>query len=64
MPQAVGAATEGAKKKIAAAGIPYRVPSLADLPERVAGVLAVVYLVFNEGYLSSAPSARSASEAS
>ncbi|MDO9456245.1 RNA polymerase sigma factor [Nocardioides sp.] len=43
-----------AKKKIAGAGIPYRVPSLEDLPERVAGVLAVVYLVFNEGYLSSA----------
>jgi RNA polymerase sigma-70 factor (ECF subfamily) len=41
-----------AKKKISAARIPYRVPSLADLPERVAGVLAVVYLVFNEGYLS------------
>jgi RNA polymerase sigma-70 factor (ECF subfamily) len=45
-----------AKKKIAAARIPYRVPSLADLPARVTGVLAVVYLVFNEGYLSTAPS--------
>ena len=41
-----------AKKKIAAARIPYRVPEAADLPERVAAVLAVVYLVFNEGYLS------------
>ncbi|MEO9322519.1 RNA polymerase sigma factor [Nocardioides sp. C4-1] len=41
-----------AKKKIAGAGIPFRVPSLADLPERLSGVLAVVYLVFNEGYLS------------
>ena len=50
-----------AKRKIATAGIPYRVPSLADLPERVAGVLAVVYLVFNEGYLSTAPSQRGAS---
>ncbi len=43
-----------AKKKIAAARIPFRVPSADDLPERVSGVLAVVYLVFNEGYLSSA----------
>lgn len=41
-----------AKAKIAAAHIPYRVPSAADLRERVAGVLAVVYLVFNEGYLT------------
>ena len=41
-----------AKKKIAGAHIPYRVPEAADLPERVGAVLAVVYLVFNEGYLS------------
>jgi RNA polymerase sigma-70 factor (ECF subfamily) len=39
-----------AKKKIAAAGIPYRVPSDAELPARLAGLLAVLYLVFNEGY--------------
>jgi RNA polymerase sigma-70 factor, ECF subfamily len=39
-----------AKKKIAAAGIPFRVPSEGLLPERLAAVLAVVYLVFNEGY--------------
>lgn len=38
-----------AKNKIAHAGIPYRVPT-DDLPERVDGVLAVVYLVFTEGY--------------
>ena len=41
-----------AKRKIAGAGIPYRVPGLADLPERLAGVLAVLFLVFNEGYLA------------
>ncbi|MGR0319679.1 RNA polymerase sigma factor [Agromyces sp. ZXT2-3] len=41
-----------AKHKIAAAGIPYRVPSAHDLPVRLAGVLGVLYLVFNEGYLA------------
>ena len=42
-----------AKKKIREAGIPYAVPSPEDLPERLEGVLAVIYLVFNEGYLAS-----------
>jgi RNA polymerase sigma-70 factor (ECF subfamily) len=41
-----------AKKKIAAANIPYRVPGAEDLPRRLTGVLAVLYLVFNEGYLA------------
>jgi RNA polymerase sigma-70 factor (ECF subfamily) len=41
-----------AKAKIKAARIPYRVPSAGDIRERLAGVLAVVYLVFNEGYLA------------
>ncbi len=39
-----------AKRKIAEAGIPYRVPPDEDLPDRTAGVLQVLYLVFNEGY--------------
>jgi len=41
-----------AKKKIAAAKVPYRVPEAADLQERLGGVLAVLFLVFNEGYLA------------
>jgi RNA polymerase sigma-70 factor (ECF subfamily) len=39
-----------AKRKISAAHIPYRVPSAEELPERVGAVLAVLYLVFNQGY--------------
>jgi RNA polymerase sigma-70 factor (ECF subfamily) len=39
-----------AKRKIRNAGIPYRVPPARLLPERTAGVLAVLYLLFNEGY--------------
>ncbi len=46
-----------AKGKIAAAGIPYRVPSAQDLPARISGVLAVLFLVFNEGYLATGPDA-------
>jgi RNA polymerase sigma-70 factor (ECF subfamily) len=41
------------KSKIRDAGIPYHVPSAADLPERLASVLQVTYLVFNEGYSAS-----------
>ncbi|MFK4087972.1 RNA polymerase sigma factor [Kribbella sp. NPDC020789] len=44
-----------AKAKIKAARIPYRVPSSDDLPTRVAGVLTVLFLVFNEGYLATGP---------
>ena len=42
-----------AKHKIRNAGIPYRVPPAHLLPERTAGVLAVLYLLFNEGYAAS-----------
>ncbi|WP_375739733.1 RNA polymerase sigma factor [Pseudomonas boanensis] len=42
-----------AKAKIRDARIPYQVPSLADLPERLDNVLRVIYLVFNEGYSAS-----------
>ena len=42
-----------AKRKIAGAGIPYRIPRDDELPERLSDVLAVIYLLFNEGYLSS-----------
>ena len=46
-----------AKAKIRQAGIPYRVPDAEDLPARVDAVLAVVYLVFNEGYAASSGAA-------
>ena len=54
---AMGRRLTRAKDKIKAARIPYRVPSAADLPGRVSGVLAVLYLVFNEGYLATGPDA-------
>ncbi|QDP94572.1 sigma-70 family RNA polymerase sigma factor [Microlunatus elymi] len=44
-----------AKAKIKGANIPYRIPSAEDLPDRVGGVLAALYLIFNEGYLATGP---------
>jgi RNA polymerase sigma-70 factor (ECF subfamily) len=52
---AMGRRITRAKDKIRAARIPYRVPSHDDLPARITGVLAVLYLIFNEGYLTSNP---------
>jgi RNA polymerase sigma-70 factor (ECF subfamily) len=52
---AMGQRITRAKAKIKAARIPYRVPTAQDLPTRVSGVLAVLYLVFNEGYLATGP---------
>jgi RNA polymerase sigma-70 factor (ECF subfamily) len=45
-----------AKAKIRAAGIPYRVPEADELAQRLGSVLAVIYLIFNEGYLASSGS--------
>jgi RNA polymerase sigma-70 factor, ECF subfamily len=52
---AMGQRITRAKAKIKAARIPYRVPAVEDLPARVSGVLAVLFLVFNEGYLATGP---------
>ena len=52
---AMGQRITRAKAKIKTARIPYRVPLREDLPARVAGVLTVLYLIFNEGYLASDP---------
>ncbi|GAA2500327.1 RNA polymerase subunit sigma-24 [Winogradskya humida] len=52
---AMGQRITRAKSKIKAARIPYRVPAAEDLPGRVSGVLAVLFLIFNEGYLATGP---------
>src|SRR5690606_33450764 len=52
---AMGRRITRAKAKIKAAKIPYGVPFREDLPARVTGVLTVLYLIFNEGYLTSDP---------
>jgi predicted RNA polymerase sigma factor len=48
-----------AKRKITGAGIPYRIPAADELAGRLTEVLAVIYLLFNEGYLSTADRAHS-----
>jgi RNA polymerase sigma-70 factor (ECF subfamily) len=52
---AMGRRITRAKSKIRQAHIPFRMPSTEDLPARVSGVLAVLYLIFNEGYLATGP---------
>jgi RNA polymerase sigma-70 factor (ECF subfamily) len=52
---AMGRRITRAKAKVKVARIPYRVPSAEDLPARVSGVLTVLFLVFNEGYLATGP---------
>jgi len=56
-PTTMGQRITRAKAQIARAQVPYRMPGRGDLTERVAGVLTVVYLIFNEGYLASGESA-------
>jgi RNA polymerase sigma-70 factor (ECF subfamily) len=51
----IGQRITRAKAKIKAARIPYQVPSVEDLQARRSGVLAVLFLVFNEGYLATGP---------
>ena len=52
---AMGRRITRAKTKIKETRVPYRIPSAEDLPARVTSVLAVLFLVFNEGYLATAP---------
>jgi RNA polymerase sigma-70 factor (ECF subfamily) len=55
----VGQRITRAKRKVSDAGIPYRIPAADELGSRLAEVLTVIYLLFNEGYLSSGAHAQS-----
>ncbi|NKB53965.1 MAG: RNA polymerase sigma factor [Rhizobiaceae bacterium] len=52
-PQAMAQRLVRAKNKIKLAGIPYEIPDMDVLPERISSVLSVIYLIFNEGYSAS-----------
>lgn len=54
----IGQRISRAKAKLKSDGIPFQVPAAEDLLERRDGVLSVLYLVFNEGYLASGPTSR------